>query len=72
MKECMMKLCHPKTGILQKENKKPVFKADEKISINTKFQSPNIKIMYLPIIKPVDLASGKCGSKSFDELDTEV
>ena len=32
IKECLMKLCNPKTGILTKENpKKPTFLPDEKL-----------------------------------------
>lgn len=49
MKECMMKLCNPKTGIIKKEDiKKPIFRADEKLRINHDFTSANIKVKYIP------------------------
>lgn len=44
MKECMMKLCNPRTGIIKKENaKKPVFGKDELIWLNTTYNSANIR-----------------------------
>lgn len=44
MKESMMKLCNPKTGIIKKENaKKPVFGKDEKLWLSVEYNSPNIR-----------------------------
>ena len=38
LKTSMMKLCHPKLGIIKKENpKKPVFLPNEKLNINEKY-----------------------------------
>ena len=48
MKECMIKLCNPKTGIIKKSDKKPIFRPDEKLQINTTFVCPNIKVVYVP------------------------
>jgi|TARA_B110000285_G_scaffold69276_1_gene79703 hypothetical protein len=53
MKESMMKLCNPKTGIVKKENaKKPVFGKDEKLWLHTEFSSPNIKLSFIPTKTP--------------------
>ena len=53
MKESMMKLCNPKTGIIKKENsKKPVFGADEKLWLHTEYNSPNIRQSFIPTKTP--------------------
>ena len=67
-----MKLCNPKTGIIKKQDKKPVFRPDEKLEVHAKFASSNIKVVFVPQIKPIDLVSGKNGGKSVEAVDTEV
>ena len=56
MKECMMKLCNPKTGIIQKENgRKPVFGATELLWLNEKYNSPNIRYSFIPNKSPLQM-----------------
>jgi hypothetical protein len=43
-----MKLCNPKLGIIKKQDKKPVFRPDEKLKISLDFVNPNIKVVYVP------------------------
>ena len=47
-----MKLCNPKTKIIQKENPKPVFGPNEKFKLNFNFESGNIRFNLMPIITP--------------------
>ena len=49
MKESMMKLCNPKTGIMKKQNAKvPKFLPDEEICLNGKYASANIRCSFIP------------------------
>ena len=49
MKESLFKLCNPKSKMLLKEEqKKPVFRGDEKIRVNEKFESNNLRISFVP------------------------
>ena len=53
MKESMMKLCNPKTGIIKKENaKKPVFDAKEKLWLDTNYNGANIRFSFIPTKTP--------------------
>jgi aspartate-semialdehyde dehydrogenase len=72
MKASLMKLCNPKTKIIQKENPKPVFTPTEKFRLNLKFESSNIRFNMMPIITPMQLAEGQGGGKSTNEIDSLV
>lgn len=48
-KASMMKLCDPKIKVLSKEVNKPVFREDEKIKVNEKFNSKMIKMNIIPV-----------------------
>jgi hypothetical protein len=49
MKESMMKLCNPKTGMMKKQNAKvPKFLPNEEICLNIKYASPNIRCSFVP------------------------
>ena len=68
----MMELCNPRKAIIKKDDaKKPVFRPNEKLTVNMKFKLATIKVNYIPLIKPIDLVIGK-GSKSTDAVDMEV
>ena len=47
-KDAMMQFCNPKTVLLKKEIKKPIFKEDEKISLNLGFKSNSIRVNLVP------------------------
>lgn len=44
----LLMLCNPKFQVLLKEVKKPVFKEDEKIKINTNFKNAMVKMSLIP------------------------
>jgi len=44
IKDAMLKLCNPKISVLKKALKKPVFGADEKISLNKAYTNKSIKL----------------------------
>ena len=44
----MMQFCNPKIQLLKKEIKKPIFKDDEKISINLTYKSNSIRVNLVP------------------------
>jgi hypothetical protein len=49
MKPALIQLCNPKVRILDKAVKKPTFDdPDEKIKINLKFNSNNIRVNVVP------------------------
>jgi len=53
MKESMMKLCNPKTGIIKKENaNKPVFGENEMLWLKVEYNSPNIRQSFIPTKTP--------------------
>ena len=53
MKESMMKLCNPKTGIVKKENaKKPIFGPNENLWLNPDYNSANIRCSFIPTKTP--------------------
>ena len=47
-KDAMMQFCNPKIQLLKKEIKKPIFKDDEKISINLAYKSNSIRVNLVP------------------------
>ena len=47
-RDAMMQLCNPKIMVLKKEIKKPVFKDDEKISLNKAYKSNSIRVNLVP------------------------
>jgi len=48
IQQAMKQLCNPKIGVLQKETKKPVFTADEKIKMNMKYSNKKIRLDVQP------------------------
>jgi len=49
LNNALLYLCNPKMKILDKENmKKPTFAPTEKVSVNSKFTNPNIKVNFVP------------------------
>lgn len=59
LKASMMKLCHPKLGIIKKENpKKPVFLPEEKLEINEKYQNNSIRVNFIPVVTSIQLVEG--------------
>jgi len=65
MKNALIKLCNPKTQILIKAEKKPVFdKPSEKITLNQSFENSNIRLMMLPQPNAKMMAQGAGGAKS--------
>ena len=49
LNNALLYLCNPKMKILDKENmKKPTFAPTEKVSVNSKFSNPNIKVNFVP------------------------
>ena len=74
LKSSMMKLCHPKLGIIIKANpKKPVFLPDEKLVINEKYANNSIRVNFIPVVTSIQLVEGAGQSgKSINELDLEV
>ena len=53
MKDSMMKLCNPKTGIMLKENsKKPVFEPNEKLWLNKNYNGASIRFSFIPTKTP--------------------
>ena len=68
-----MKLCNPKSRVLSKEDAgKPVFRDDERIRVNEKFENNNIRIKLTPQIKADKLMEGAGGNKSVNEIDKNV
>ena len=64
MKESMMKLCNPKTGIITKENaKKPVFGANEKLWLIPNYTSPSIRFSFIPSKTPLQMVQSGAVSK---------
>ena len=73
MKQCMLKLCNPKTGILIKENRKSQqFGANEKIQINVAFSAAVIKINFIPKLTSKEIIQGDQGKDDMTKLDGEV
>lgn len=73
IKECLMKLCNPKTGIMTKENpKKPTFLPDEKLKLNLKYQTGNIRFNFVPVQTAKQLTEGGGSIRSVTEIDAEV
>lgn len=73
MKESMMKLCNPKTGIVKKENaKKPVFGKDEKLWLHTEFSSPNIKLSFIPTKTPKQITESGEMTANIEKVEESV
>lgn len=59
--------------VLAKELKKPNFdKPDEKVTLNSKFENSNIRLMLVPQPNAKQMAQGAGGAKSQDDIDSEV
>ena len=51
LKSSMMKLCHPKLGIISKANpKKPVFMPTEALKLNKAYQNNSIRVNFIPVV----------------------
>jgi DNA-binding transcriptional regulator GbsR (MarR family) len=73
MKASLMKLCNPKTAVLSKAIKKPTFdQKDEKITLNVKFDSPNVRVILMPQPTAKQMAMGAGGNKTQDDIDNEI
>ena len=74
LKEALMKLCNPKSRMLLKEDqKKPIFRPDERITVNEKFESNNIRVNMVPQPSTAKMASeGAGGAMKVADVDAEV
>jgi hypothetical protein len=73
MKESMMKLCNPKTGIMKKQNAKvPKFLPTEEITLNIKYASPNIRCSFIPNKTALQQAQSGETQSAINALDEEV
>lgn len=74
LKEGLLKLCNPKAKMLLKEDqKKPAFRADEKIVVNEKFESNNIRVNMVPMPSTAKMATeGAGGAMKVQDVDAEV
>lgn len=45
----VLAMCNPKFRVLNKEVKKPILEANEKISVNLQFKNNNIRVSVLPV-----------------------
>jgi len=74
IKDSLLKLCNPRTRVLQKENaKKSTFEPNEQIRVNLKFENNNIRLNLVPVQSAAAMASdGIGGNKSMGDLDAEV
>jgi hypothetical protein len=54
IKDHLMKLCNPKSGILKKGEKKPTFdNLNEKYTLKTDYKNPAIKCAFVPSKTPM-------------------
>ena len=68
-----MKLCNPRTGIITKENaKRPVFGANEKLWLNAKYNSPNIRFSFIPTKTPLQLVQSGSVAKRIEQTEDSV
>jgi len=59
--------------LLKEDQKKPTFRADEKISVNEKFESNNIRVNMVPQPSTAKMASeGAGGAMKVQDVDAEV
>ena len=73
MKESMMKLCNPKSGIVKKENaKKPVFGKDEKLWLNAEYNSPNIRQNFIPAKTPKQITESGELAGNIEKVEESV
>ena len=68
----MLKLCNPKTQVLLKETKKPIFEQTELITVNNKFDNNNIRLNLVPIQSAAKMAESGVGAKAAGDIDEEV
>lgn len=73
LKIALLKLCNPKSMVLVKGIKKPTFdNKDEKITLNAKFDSPNLRVMLIPQPTSKQMAQGAGGTKTQEAMDNEI
>jgi hypothetical protein len=72
--QALMKLCNPKSKMLLKEDqKKPKFAPEEKIRVNDKFESNNLRVNMVPQPTTAQMANtGAGGSMKVADVDAEV
>jgi hypothetical protein len=73
LKEALLKLCNPKLKMISKEVNKPTFKPDEKLKLNDKFESNNIRVNMVPVPSTAKMANeGAGGAMKVSDVDAEV
>jgi len=73
MKESMMKLCNPKTGIIKKENaSKPVFGKDEMLWLKVEYNSPNIRQSFIPTKTPKQITESGEMASNIEKVEESV
>ena len=73
IKESMMKLCNPKTGIMTKENaKKPKFEPNEKLKLKLDYVSPNIRFNFIPSKSALEQIKSGEGLKRIEQVEDNI
>lgn len=74
LNEGLLKLCNPKSKMLLKENQKvPKFTPEEKIRVNDKFESNNLRVNMVPQPSSAKMATeGAGGAMKVADVDAEV
>jgi cullin 1 len=74
LNEALLKLCNPKVKLLMKEDlKTPKFSPDEKIKVNDKFESNNVRVNLVPQPSTAKMATeGAGGAMKVQDVDAEV
>jgi cullin 1 len=72
LNEALVKLCNPKVKLLMKEVNKPVFAPGEKIKINEKFESNNVRVNLVPQPSTAKMATEGTGGVKVTDVDAEV
>lgn len=73
IKDHMMKLCNPKSGILKKGEKKPTFEnLSEKYTLNKAYKSPAIKCGFVPTKSPIQMVKEGDVEKGMKKDDDDI
>ena len=74
LKDALLKLCSPKLKLLLKEDqKKPQFAQNEKIKVNERFESNNLRVNFVPVPSTAKMATeGAGGAMKVADVDAEV
>lgn len=72
--EALLKLCNPKSKMLLKEDqKRPKFAPNEKLRVNEKFESNNLRVNMVPVPSTAKMATeGAGGAMKVQDVDAEV